>query len=137
MAEEVKIDTKEKFVVLHVTTPAMYDNLSAKLFELAHNQLQLVPKNVIINFTQVATAHTDHFKPLIELQQTFYEHNASLVFCGLRETIENELEQAELLEIMNTTPTESEAWDIVQMEEIERELLDDEEPLFQGFDPEN
>jgi hypothetical protein len=28
---------------------------------------------------------------------------------------------------MNTTPTESEAWDIVQMEEIERELLDDEE----------
>jgi hypothetical protein len=31
--------------------------------------------------------------------------------------------------MMNVTPTESEAWDIVQMEEIERELLDDgEEP---------
>jgi hypothetical protein len=27
---------------------------------------------------------------------------------------------------MNVTPTESEAWDIVQMEEIERELLDNE-----------
>jgi hypothetical protein len=27
---------------------------------------------------------------------------------------------------MNATPTESEAWDIVQMEEIERELLDNE-----------
>ena len=26
---------------------------------------------------------------------------------------------------MNITPTESEAWDIVQMEEIERELLGD------------
>jgi len=26
---------------------------------------------------------------------------------------------------MNVTPTESEAWDIVQMEEIERELMDD------------
>jgi hypothetical protein len=25
--------------------------------------------------------------------------------------------------MMNVTPTESEAWDIVQMEEVERELL--------------
>jgi hypothetical protein len=31
---------------------------------------------------------------------------------------------------MNITPTESEAWDIVQMEEIERELLDGEEESF-------
>jgi hypothetical protein len=28
---------------------------------------------------------------------------------------------------MNITPTESEAWDIVQMEEIERELMDEDE----------
>jgi hypothetical protein len=28
---------------------------------------------------------------------------------------------------MNVTPTESEAWDIVQMEEIERELLGGDE----------
>jgi hypothetical protein len=32
-----------------------------------------------------------------------------------------------LLELMNVTPTESEAWDIVQMEEIERELLGGED----------
>ena len=31
---------------------------------------------------------------------------------------------------MNTTPTESEAWDIVQMEEIERELLDSDDMEF-------
>jgi hypothetical protein len=29
----------------------------------------------------------------------------------------------ELLDQLNVVPTESEAWDIVQMEEIERELL--------------
>ena len=33
-------------------------------------------------------------------------------------------------EVMNVTPTESEAWDIVQMEEIERELME-------GFDEES
>jgi hypothetical protein len=33
----------------------------------------------------------------------------------------------DLLELMNVTPTESEAWDIVQMEEIERDLLGGED----------
>jgi hypothetical protein len=31
---------------------------------------------------------------------------------------------------MNITPTESEAWDILQMEEIERELLDSDDMEF-------
>ena len=37
------------------------------------------------------------------------------------------LDEKELLEGMNITPSESEAWDIVQMEEVERELLGGEE----------
>jgi hypothetical protein len=35
---------------------------------------------------------------------------------------------------MNITPTESEAWDIVQMEEIERELLDSDDMEFSNQD---
>jgi anti-anti-sigma regulatory factor len=49
-----------------------------------------------------------------------------MVICNLQPAVEQLLEQNELLELMNVTPTESEAWDIVQMEEIERELLGDE-----------
>jgi hypothetical protein len=41
--------------------------------------------------------------------------------------VERFLDSSNLLELMNVTPTESEAGDIVQMEEIERELLDEEE----------
>jgi hypothetical protein len=44
----------------------------------------------------------------------------------MSQSVEAFLEKEELLELMNATPTESEAWDIVQMEEIERELLDNE-----------
>ena len=39
------------------------------------------------------------------------------------------LDKTDLLELMNVTPTESEAGDIVQMEEIERDLLDEEDDL--------
>jgi hypothetical protein len=38
----------------------------------------------------------------------------------------------EVLEMWNITPTESEAWDIVQMEEIERELLDGDDINFEN-----
>ena len=40
----------------------------------------------------------------------------------LQKQVEKYLDEKELLDLMNITPTESEAWDIVQMEEIEREL---------------
>jgi anti-anti-sigma regulatory factor len=62
---------------------------------------------------------------LSAIQQDFYEKNCSFVICELQESVENKLDEMELLEYMNCTPTESEAWDIVQMEEIERELLGD------------
>jgi hypothetical protein len=35
------------------------------------------------------------------------------------------IQDADLIDTMNITPTESEAWDIVQMEEMEREMLND------------
>jgi len=45
----------------------------------------------------------------------------------MQKEVENQFNKLELLELMNITPTESEAWDILQMEEIERELLKDSE----------
>jgi anti-anti-sigma regulatory factor len=64
---------------------------------------------------------------LVKVQQKFYEAGHSFVFCHMLPPVEQFLDNENLLEIMNITPTESEAWDIVQMEEIERELLGGEE----------
>lgn len=64
---------------------------------------------------------------LVKTQQQFYDGGASFVVCEMTPDLEQFLDQKNLLELMNTTPTESEAWDIVQMEEIERELLGDED----------
>lgn len=58
-------------------------------------------------------------------QHQFYEKNCSFVICEMRDTLKNVINDDEESEFMNVTPTESEAWDIVQMEEIERELLKD------------
>jgi anti-anti-sigma regulatory factor len=60
------------------------------------------------------------------LQSKFYENDCSFVICALQKDVVQLLESKELLELMNITPTESEAWDILQMEEIERDFLRDE-----------
>lgn len=64
---------------------------------------------------------------LVNIQQKFYENNASFVICELQKTVEKFLDEKGMRETMNTAPTESEARDIVQMEEIEREFLDEGE----------
>jgi hypothetical protein len=60
---------------------------------------------------------------IVEKQQIFYNENYSFVICALPSEVLSQLTELDLLDAMNVTPTESEAWDIVQMEEIERELL--------------
>jgi anti-anti-sigma regulatory factor len=83
-------------------------------------------KNVILNLKEVQTADNEIAEQILTIQQQFYEEGYSFVICELNPALEQQLDEAEMLELMNVTPTESEAWDIVQMEEIERELLGDE-----------
>jgi hypothetical protein len=52
------------------------------------------------------------------------------VVCALSDHLQDILDKSDYAELLNMTPTESEAWDIVQMEEIERELLDSDDMEF-------
>src|ERR1700754_2220455 len=119
----VKIDTREKFHVITITEPNLAANMTAELDDCLFPFLQKDVKNVVLNLKDVGSLDKVAAEHLIKLQQTFYEQQSSFVICELQGAVEDELDQQELLELMNTTPTESEAWDIVQMEEIERELL--------------
>ena len=125
---KVKIDTKEKFHVITLMEPILSDNIAADLLELSTKLLQEKIKNVVLNLSNTDTIEVDNAaNELAQIQQMFYENNASFVICNVQPSVEETLEELELFEILNVTPTESEAWDIVQMEEIERELLDEEE----------
>jgi anti-anti-sigma factor len=131
---QVKIDTKEKFTVVTPTEPVLSANIAAELTELCRNQLLNPVKNVILNLESVTETDESAAETLTVLQQHFYEHNASFVICCVTEPVEQTLENAEMLDLLNITPTESEAWDIVQMEEIERELLDGDDINFDNHD---
>ena len=121
----VKIDTKEKF---HVVTPQEHTlsvNMTDELNHLLLSCLEKDVKNVILNMTEVTEMDETVAEMLLNSQQMFYDQKVSFVICGLKPDLENWLDTKEMLELMNVTPTESEAWDIVQMEEIEREMFED------------
>ncbi|MDF2383993.1 STAS domain-containing protein [Nostoc ellipsosporum NOK] len=123
---QVKIDTKEKFHVITVSDATLSASMTGELEKSLLPYLQNVVKNVILVLSDVTSIDVEAAEKLVLIQQQYYENGASFVICCLQQAVEDFLEQNELLEIMNVTPTESEAWDIVQMEEIERELLDGE-----------
>jgi anti-anti-sigma factor len=122
----VKIDTKEKFTVITPQETVLAANMTAELSNLLLENIQKDVRNVILNMTNVEFIADNIGVLLAFVQQQFYERNCSFVICNLHEIVEKILADIELLELMNITPTESEAWDIVQMEEIERELLSDD-----------
>jgi anti-anti-sigma factor len=124
---EVKTDTKEKFHVIRVETSNLSANMAAELNRQLLELLKDNIKNVVVNLNGITTIEEEAAEVLVRTQQKFYEAGASFVICELQKDVEAFLDEKELLELMNFTPTESEAYDIVQMEEIERELLDDDD----------
>ncbi len=129
----VKTDTKEKFHAITVADTALSATMTAEMEDCLLPYLQndacrpdRQVKNLVLILKGVESIDIAAGEKLVSIQQKFYENNASFVICGLQKQVEEFLDQHELLEMMNVTPTESEAWDIVQMEEIEREFLDEE-----------
>jgi anti-anti-sigma factor len=126
---KVKIDTKERFHAITVPgdslSATMTEELGASLLPYLQNDV----KNVVLILKDIQNIDIAAAEKLVSIQQNFYESNASFVICELQKPVEDFLDKNELLELMNVTPSESEAWDIVQMEEVERELLGGEDGL--------
>jgi anti-anti-sigma regulatory factor len=99
----------------------MTEELSGCLLPYLQNDV----KSVVLILKDIQNIDSAAAEKLFDIQQKFYEGNASFVICELTKPVEEFLDKLELLEMMNTTPTSSEAGDIVQMEEIEREMMDD------------
>jgi len=124
---EVKIDTKEKFHVITLIEPQLTADMTEKLNNCLLPFIQTDVKNVVFNLKELHSLDNAASENLVKVQQKFYENNASFVICELKPQVEAFLDKEDFLEIMNVAPTESEAADIVQMEEIERELMDNED----------
>ena len=122
---QVKIDTREKFHAITILEPVLAANMTEELDQCLLPILQKEVKNVVLILKDIRNVDDAAAECLVRIQQSFYDNSASFVICELTPEVEKGLEDNGLLELMNVTPTESEAWDILHLEEIERELLND------------
>ena len=102
-------------------------NMTGEFKELLLSFLRKDVPHLILNLSQIKEMEDDVAEMIAAVQQEFYENKCSFVICELQKPVESFFDEKGLLELINTTPTESEAGDILQMEEMERELMDDEE----------
>jgi anti-anti-sigma factor len=117
-----KIDTKETFYVIYLSAPEFTAKLAEELLtEVTKSQLAMT-KSLVLNLEKVTAIAKDAIEALDRLFEETVANKKSFVLCCMAPTIKESFFIANLLEKINHTPTESEAWDIVQMEEIEREL---------------
>jgi anti-anti-sigma regulatory factor len=121
---QYKTSTKEKFTVITITDNNLSANMTAEIEKLTEFVSQPIP-HIILDLSEVQEIVPEICHKIATIQQSFYEKDCSFVVCNIQPSAEAIFEQEELMEVMNITPTESEAWDIVQMEEIERELMND------------
>ena len=120
---QVKIDTREKFHAITIQETNLAANMTADLEKSLLPLLQNEVKNVVLILKDIQNVDDAAAESLVKIQQEFYDNGNSFVICELTPEVEKRLETSSLLELMNVIPTASEASDIVQMEEVERELL--------------
>ncbi|HOZ85789.1 MAG TPA: STAS domain-containing protein [Niabella sp.] len=121
---QVKIDTKEKFHVITPIEPVLSATMTDEIKDLLRTFIKQDVKNVVLDMSNIDQLDSSAAEQLLLIQKEFYEHSASFVTCAYKENITTILSDHELLELLNVAPTVSEGADIVQMEEIERELMD-------------
>ena len=122
-----KLDTKEKFHTITLETNLDAAITAGELRHILEAPLEKQTRNVILNLQGVQAINTQNAALLAETASRYMEANASFVVCCVSPQVRKVLDELEQADLLNITPTESEAWDIVQMEEIERELLSDED----------
>jgi anti-anti-sigma factor len=120
---QVKIDTREKFHAITITESVLAANMTEELDQCLLPILEKDVKNVVLILKDTLEVDDAAAECLVRIQQAFYDDGSSFVICELTPAVEKSLEDNGLLELMNVTPTESEAWDIIHLEEVERELL--------------
>jgi anti-anti-sigma factor len=118
----VKIDTKEIFHVISIEEAQLTAIMAGELEDLVKNLLQSDRKSMILDMHLVDDVEAAIAVLLNKLHEFVYGSGRSFVICCINPAVRKSIEMAGVFDSLNITPTDSEAWDIVQMEEIEREL---------------
>ncbi|MCF6406213.1 hypothetical protein L3C95_25175 [Chitinophaga filiformis] len=123
---EFKIDTKEKILVVQPQITILDANLSAKFTKEVSELSGLEGRNLILDMALVEKADDAGLKAILTVYHQQYDSGMSCALTGLNSTLTNAIKAADET-VYNLAPTMLEAIDLVMMEDLERELMQDED----------
>jgi anti-anti-sigma regulatory factor len=123
---EFKIDTKEKILVVQPQITILDANLSARFTKEVSELSGLEGRNLILDMALVEKADDTGIKAILTVYHQQYDSGMSCALTGLNSTLTNAIKAADET-VYNLAPTMLEAIDLVMMEDLERELLQDED----------
>lgn len=118
---QFKIDTKEKIVIFRLEETTLNAKMSDGLESVVGNVPGIAEKNLILDLHFLESADESGLKAIFTVYNRQYERGLSAAIAGLNTTLTTALTGA-YPEMLNVVPTESEAIDMVMMEDFEREL---------------
>ena len=123
---EFKIDTNDTYTLILPTAAgldaSMAASLRAKCLDLADEGSQ----NFVIDLSNAREADDAALEVFVSFHEECYEEERSLVFTGVVDGLLQRMKQARVHLTLNITPTIDEAIDMVNMEILERDLLNDQ-----------
>ena len=123
---EFKIDTRETYTHIATTAEHLDANVAEGIAQKCTSLADMGSNAFLIDLKSCQSAGMDGLDVLSALHEQLYGEDCSLVFTGVAGVVADVFKEAELDSVLNITPTEIEAVDIISMEMLERDLLREE-----------
>jgi hypothetical protein len=124
-----KIDTKENYTILTPDSKVFDEKLTENLVQKWTELVKEGAANLVVDLQNCSSVSENIMEQWAALHEQFYVQGQSLVFTHLQPEVVAQLSDHEYFHAINITPTMVEAIDIINMEILERDLLDESEDL--------
>ncbi|MBK9478537.1 MAG: STAS domain-containing protein [Bacteroidetes bacterium] len=121
-----QIEKKEKYTLIKVLIEKLDNNVSPSLkSELVVLTTEGV-KNIVMDLTAVRYCDSSGLSAILVANRLCKNANGSFVLCSIQEAVKKLISISQLDSILKITNTVDEAVDYVVMEEVDRELGEDD-----------
>jgi anti-anti-sigma regulatory factor len=120
------IDTKENFDIITPINELFDQDLAEKIQQFLSASI-LKNRSAIIDFSSIQSIENNLNQTIIDWHHKMYDSNLSFALCEMNDEVKKSMQENDEFDILNITPKQIEAIDIVAMEGLERELLGDED----------
>lgn len=118
---QFKIDTKEKIVIFRLEEAGLDAKMAAAFEKEVLGAPGLEGLNLVLDLRSLQSASPEGAKAIFTVYEDRYRNGLSAAVAGLNKALTAQLSE-QYPDMLNIVPTESEAIDMVMMEDLEREL---------------